>query len=85
MNLPLVERSWHREMLPDFLWIAMMLGRRSDWSAVRGPLEIVDRFVPEGARFADGRLTTFELVAADDRDVAREAIRGPNKMIVGGG
>ncbi len=31
-NLSMV--SWHHEMLPDFLWIALMLGRRSAWSAV---------------------------------------------------
>ncbi len=28
---PTRDYSWHREMLPDFLWVALMLGRRSDW------------------------------------------------------
>ncbi len=54
--------SWHHEMLPDFLWIAMMMGRRSDWRAVYGPLDVLDRFVPEGDRIADGRLCSFALV-----------------------
>jgi hypothetical protein len=71
----LIERSWHREMLPDFLWIAHMLGRRSDWRAVYSALEVVDRFVPDGPRFADGRLTTFALVPETDRDAARESLR----------
>jgi hypothetical protein len=31
-------------MLPDFLWIALMLGRRSDWRAVYRPLDIVEQF-----------------------------------------
>ena len=71
---PIHERSWHREMLPDFLWIALMLGRRSDWLAVRSALEVIDRFVPEGPRFADGRLTTFALVPVEEREAARSAL-----------
>jgi len=67
--------SWHHDMLPDFLWIAMMLGRRSEWRAVYRPLDIIDRFVPEGPRFVDGRLTTFALVPEISRAAAREAIR----------
>src|SRR4051812_2416945 len=59
---PMVARSWHRQMLPDFLWIALMLGRRSAWSQVYRPLDVVDRFVPDGDRFVDGRLSTFALV-----------------------
>lgn len=67
--------SWHHEMLPDFLWIALMMGRRSDWRAVYGPLNVVDRFVPEGDRIADGRLSSFALVPMGDRTAARETIR----------
>jgi hypothetical protein len=71
----LVERSWHREMLPDFLWIALMLGRRSAWGQFRAPMDVIDRFVPEGPRFADGRLTGFALVPTDRRSAAVEALR----------
>jgi hypothetical protein len=67
--------SWHHEMLPDFLWIGLMLGRQSDWRAVYAPLSVVDRFVPEGDRIADGRLTSFALVPDADRAAAREAIQ----------
>lgn len=67
--------SWHREMLPDFLWIALMMGRRSDWQAVYTPLEILDDFVPDGHRIADGRLTSFALVPEDRRVAARNALR----------
>lgn len=75
MRFPMTELSWHREMLPDFLWIAMMLGRWSDWTAAYSALDVVDRFVPEGPRFADGRLTTFALVPEDRREDARTALR----------
>lgn len=67
--------SWHREMLPDFLWIALMMGRRSDWGAVYRPLNVVDRFVPDGDRIADGRLSSFAAVPEADRDAARQALR----------
>jgi hypothetical protein len=67
--------SWHQEMLPDFLWIAHMMGRRSDWRAVYAPLSVVDRFVPDGDRIADGRLTSFALVPEGDRAAARRAIQ----------
>lgn len=43
---PRRELSWDDQMLPDFLWVALMLGRRSDWAAVRTPLEVIDRLVP---------------------------------------
>jgi hypothetical protein len=62
-------------MLPDFLWLALMLGRRTDWQAARSALDIVDRFVPEGPRFADGRLSTFALVPEDRREDVRLALR----------
>jgi Family of unknown function (DUF5677) len=62
-------------MLPDFLWIALMLGRRSDWRAAYSALTVVDRFVPDGPRFADGRLTTFALVPVEQRPAARAALR----------
>lgn len=76
MQLPaLREVSWYKEMLPDFLWLALMLGRRSDWGAAYSALEVVDRFVPEGPRFADGRLTTFGLVPEESRAAARVALR----------
>lgn len=76
MQLPaLREVSWYRDMLPDFLWLALMLGRRSDWSAAYSALAVVDRFVPEGPRFADGRLTTFGLVPEENRVAARTALR----------
>jgi hypothetical protein len=67
--------TWHHDMLPDFLWIALILGRRSDWAAVYRALHVVDRFVPNGPRVADGRLTSFALVPESDRGAAREAIR----------
>ena len=67
--------SWHHEMLPDFLWIALMMGRRSDWRAVYEPLDVVDRFVPDGDQIVDGRLSSFALVPEADRAAAREAIR----------
>ena len=67
--------SWHHEMLPDFLWIAMMMGRRSDWRAVYAPLDVLDRFVPEGDRIGDGRLSSFALVPEENRAAAREAVR----------
>jgi hypothetical protein len=75
MRFPLQEISWHRDMLPDFLWLALMLGRRTDWQAARSALDVVDRFVPEGPRFADGRLSTFALVPKDQRESARLALR----------
>jgi hypothetical protein len=71
----LVAVSWHHDMLPDFLWIALMLGRRSDWRAVYRPLDIVDQFVPDGPRFVDGRLTTFALVPEGRRAEVRDLIR----------
>jgi hypothetical protein len=75
MQLPgLHEVSWFKEMLPDFLWLALMLGRRSDWRAAYSALEVIDRFVPVGPRFADGRLTTFALVPAQSRAEARRAL-----------
>jgi hypothetical protein len=64
---PMQPRSWHSEMLPDFLWIALMLGRRSDWRAAYCALNVLDRFVPEGPRFADGRLSPFALVSQERR------------------
>lgn len=70
----LVAVSWHHDMLPDFLWIALMLGRRSDWRAVYRPLDIVDQFVPKGPRFVDGRLTTFGLVPEASRAEVRNLI-----------
>jgi hypothetical protein len=74
--------SWHHDMLPDFLWIALMLGRRSDWRAAYGPLAVLDRFVPDGRRVADGRLTSFALVPESDRAAAREAMQreAPNAL-----
>jgi hypothetical protein len=75
MRFPLEEISWHRDMLPDFLWLALMLGRRSDWQAARSALDVVDRFVPEGPRFADGRLSMFALVPEDERERVRMALR----------
>jgi hypothetical protein len=62
-------------MLPDFLWLALMIGRRSDWHAAYSALAVVDRFVRDGSRFADGRLTTFALVPAEQRVAARAALR----------
>ena len=67
--------SWHQEMLPDFLWIGQMIGRRSDWRAVYVPLSVVDRFVPDGDRIADGRLSSFALVPEGARAAARKAIQ----------
>lgn len=75
MRFPLSEISWHRDMLPDFLWLALMLGRRSDWQAARTALDVVDCFVPEGPRFADGRLSTFALIPEEHRNSARLALR----------
>src|SRR5690349_1380538 len=46
----LVERSWFADLLPDFLWIAQLLGRPTDWEAVRSALDVIDRFVPAGSR-----------------------------------
>lgn len=71
----LKEVAWHLEMLPDFLWVALMLGRRSDWGAAHSALDIVDRFVPEGTRVADGRLTRFALVPEGQRSAASDALR----------
>lgn len=72
---PLKELSWHEQMLPDFLWLALMLGRRSDWGAAYSALAVVDRFVPDGPRIADGRLTAFALVPENKRRAARNALR----------
>ena len=74
MRFPLEEISWHRDMLPDFLWLALMLGRRTDWQAARSALDVIDRFVPDGPRFADGRLSTFALVPESRRESARLAL-----------
>lgn len=71
----LVELSWHHQMLPDFLWIALMMGRRSAWSQVYAPMDVVDRFVPDGQRFADGRLSGFSLVPAKARTDVVDALR----------
>jgi hypothetical protein len=62
-------------MLPDFLWMAAMLGYRSDWRAAYEPLDVLDEFVPEGDRFLDGRLSTFAFVPESRRPEAREALR----------
>jgi hypothetical protein len=68
--------SWHRDMLPDFLWIGVMLGRRTDWQAARRPLAVLDAYVPaEETRVIDGRLSTFALVPEDRRHEAREHLR----------
>jgi hypothetical protein len=75
MRFPLSEISWHRDQLPDFLWLALMMGRRADWQAARSALDIMDRFVPKGPRFADGRLSTFALVPEGQRESARLALR----------
>jgi hypothetical protein len=72
---PMRSHSWHYEMLPDFLWIALMLGRRSDWRAAYSALNVLDRFVPDGPQFADGRLSTFALVPPEQRAAARAALR----------
>lgn len=75
LGAPMVARSWHREMLPDFLWLAAMLGRRSAWRAAYEPLDVVDEFVPDGPRILDGRLSSVALVPEDQRAAAREALR----------
>jgi hypothetical protein len=63
-------------MLPDFLWVALMLGRRSDWSAAYAALDVLDRFVPEDVqRILDGRLTSFAIVPDGDRAAARDALQ----------
>jgi hypothetical protein len=74
-DLPWTFRSWHRETLPDFLWIALMMGRRSAWSQVRRPLDLLDRFVPAGARIVDGRLSSFQVVPEDRRREAAQTLR----------
>ncbi len=71
---PLTEQSWHNDMLPDFLWVALMLGQRSDWKAAYSALDVLDRFVPEGPRVLDGRITSFALVPNEQRSAAREAL-----------
>ncbi len=78
----MVPRSWHREMLPDFLWLAAMLGRRSAWKAAYEPLDVLDEFVPAGPRILDGRLSRFALVPEAQRAAAREALRSraPNGL-----
>jgi hypothetical protein len=73
---PMKPVSWHRDMLPAFLWLAAMLGRRSDWRAAYRALDVVDRFVPDGERFVDGRLSTFAFVPEDQREAARAALAG---------
>jgi hypothetical protein len=82
LGAPMVARSWHREMLPDFLWLAAMLGRRSAWRAAYEPLDVLDEFVPDGRRILDGRLSSFALVPEDQRAAAREALqrRAPNGL-----
>lgn len=75
MQFPLQELSWHQQALPDFLWIALMMGRRSDWVAVRSALNVIDRFVPKDSRIVDGRLSTFAFVPIDRRLEARAALR----------
>jgi len=72
---PVTELSWHLQMLPDFLWLALMLGFRSDWSAAYSALRVVDRFVLDGPRIADGRLTSFSVVPEDQRDAVRMALK----------
>lgn len=67
--------GWHLDMLPDFLWIALLLGRRSDWLAVHSALDVIDRFVPDGKRAADGRLSRFALVPEEKRSAARDALQ----------
>lgn len=67
--------GWHRDMLPDYLWIAFLLGRRSDWLAVRSAMDVVDRFIPDGNRAADGRLSRFALVPEGKRAEARNALQ----------
>ena len=68
------ELPWHIDVLPDFLWIASTLGRRSDWNAVRSALDVIDRFVPEGEEVVDGRLSSFAHVPPDARPLARAAL-----------
>lgn len=72
---PVTEVIWHKQMLPDFLWLALMLGFRSDWGAAYSALSVVDRFVPAGPRIADGRLTSFGVVPQDQREALRLALK----------
>ncbi len=74
MRYPLAELSWHVEALPDFLWIAYTLGRRSEWRAVRRALDVIDRFVPDSSDPVDGRLTSFASVPPGARADVRAAL-----------
>ncbi len=69
------EYSWFEDMLPDFLWVSLMLGRRSDWNAVHSALDVLDRFAPDGRAVVDGRLSSFSLIEPKKRDEARRALQ----------
>lgn len=76
MQFPLTEVSWHEDMLPDFLWVALMLGRRTDWKAAASALDVIDRFVPaDSPAIVDGRLSTLAFVPEERRAEARSALR----------
>jgi hypothetical protein len=74
MRFPLAELTWHVEVLPDFLWIAYTLGRRSEWWAVRRALDVIDQFVPEDGDVVDGRLSAFDFVPPENRSSVRAAL-----------
>jgi len=73
-RFPLAELTWHVEVLPDFLWIAYTLGRRSEWWAVRRALDVIDQFVPEDGDVVDGRLSAFDFVPPENRSSVRAAL-----------
>jgi hypothetical protein len=75
MQLPQLRPvSWFEQMLPDFLWIGALLGRRCDWRAVNSALDVLDQYVPDGKRVLDGRISSFALVPEKRRAEAREAL-----------
>jgi hypothetical protein len=72
----LVEVSWHRGMLPNFLWLSLMLGRRGDFRTIRHALAVLEAFVDDEAEIVlDGRMTSFDAVPESRRAEARDRLQ----------
>lgn len=76
--------SYHRDFLPDLLWIAAMFEEGGTWSAAYEPLDVIEEIAPpvdserDGRRFlalVDGRLSAFAFVPDHKRGEVRTALR----------
>jgi hypothetical protein len=75
--------SYHREFLPDLLWVAAMFDDGRAWSGIYEALDVVEassppRQVEDGERkrweVVDGRLSAFDFVPEEERAEVRSAL-----------